>query len=173
MSVGPFSIWKFVLCLFVYHAVAELGELSAVPAACGSHEVTCDALELVDVLSSAVRTFLKTLVCILETAVHAAVAVVVHRAVADVISVHKVNDRHDRLRIVGRVTIDLDIEDVSATCECVVWSLDLSLVLRGTFIIYRHMVGIRVIILVRNARYDSELLPVTSGEASCKTFCRV
>ena len=85
----PFSLFQYVLgikiknmCpfaeLFVYDAVAELGELAAVPTACGTYEVTCDALELVDVLSSAVRALLKTLFCILESAVHAAVAVVVH-----------------------------------------------------------------------------------------------
>ena len=64
--------------LFVYDAVAELGELSAVPAACRADKVTGDALELVDVLSAAVRTLNQTLLCILVSAVHAAVAVVVH-----------------------------------------------------------------------------------------------
>lgn len=62
----------------MYHAVAELGELAAVPTACGTYEVTCDALELVDVLSTAVRTLYKTLLCVLISAVHTAVAVVVY-----------------------------------------------------------------------------------------------
>ena len=62
----------------MYDAVAELGELTAVPAACGTYEVTGDALELVDVLSTAVRTLYKTLLCVLISAVHAAVAVVVY-----------------------------------------------------------------------------------------------
>ena len=60
------------------NAVAELCELSAVPAACGTYEVACDTLELVDVFASAVRTLLETCLCVLESAVHAAVAVVVH-----------------------------------------------------------------------------------------------
>ena len=60
------------------NAVAELCELTAVPTACSSYEVTCDTLELVDVFASAVRTLLETCFCILESAVHAAVAVVVH-----------------------------------------------------------------------------------------------
>ena len=64
--------------LLVYYAVAELGELSAVPAACRSDEVACDTLELVDVVASAVRTLCESLLRILESAVHAAVAVVVH-----------------------------------------------------------------------------------------------
>ena len=64
--------------LFVNYAVAEFCELSAVPTVCGTDEVTGDALELIDVFSSAVRAFLKALFSILEPAVHAAVAVVVH-----------------------------------------------------------------------------------------------
>ena len=62
----------------MYHAVAELGELAAVPAAGCTYEVTGDALELVDVLSAAVRTLHEALLCILISAVHAAVAVVVY-----------------------------------------------------------------------------------------------
>ena len=64
--------------LFVYHSVAELCELSAVPAACRSDQVAGDTLELVDVVASAVRTFCEPFLRILESAVHAAVAVVVH-----------------------------------------------------------------------------------------------
>ena len=64
--------------LFVYYAVAELGELSAVPAACGSYEVACNALKLVDVVAAAVRTFCEAFLRVLESAVHAAVAIVVH-----------------------------------------------------------------------------------------------
>ena len=62
----------------MHHAVLELGELAAVPAAGSTYEVAGDSLELVDVLASAVRTFLKSFLSVLETAVHAAVAVVVH-----------------------------------------------------------------------------------------------
>ena len=62
----------------MYHSVTEFSEFSSVPAAGSSDKVACDALEFVDVVASAVRTFLKSLLCILESAVHAAVAVVVH-----------------------------------------------------------------------------------------------
>ena len=64
--------------LFVHHAVAELGELSAVPTAGGTYEVTGNTLELVDVFASAVRTLLEAGLCVLKAAVHAAVAVVIH-----------------------------------------------------------------------------------------------
>ena len=58
--------------------VAELGELAAVPTACGTYEVTCDALELVDVFSAAVWTLGESLLCVLISTVHATVAIVVH-----------------------------------------------------------------------------------------------
>ena len=84
----PFSLFQYVLgikiknmCpfaeLFVYHAVTELCELSAVPAAGGADEITGDALEFVDIVAAAVRTFDESFLCILEAAVHAAVAVVI------------------------------------------------------------------------------------------------
>ena len=61
----------------MYDAVAELGELSAVPSAGGADEITGDALELVDIVAAAVRTFNESFLCILEATVHTAVAVVV------------------------------------------------------------------------------------------------
>jgi hypothetical protein len=64
--------------LFVNYSIFKLGELAAVPAVGGADEVTGDSLELVDVGAAAVRTFFKSLFSVLETAVHAAVAVVVH-----------------------------------------------------------------------------------------------
>ena len=85
----PFSLFQYVLgikiknmCpfaeLFVNYAVFEFCKLSAVPTACSSYEVAGDALELVDVLSTAVRALHKTLLCVLISAVHTAVAVVVY-----------------------------------------------------------------------------------------------
>ncbi len=62
----------------MYYSVLEFGELAAVPAAGGADEVTGDSLELVDVGAAAVRTFFKSFFRVLEAAVHAAVAVVVH-----------------------------------------------------------------------------------------------
>ena len=59
-------------------AVAELGELSSVPAVCCTYEVTCDALELVYVAAAAVRTFGEVFLRVLESAVHASVTVMVH-----------------------------------------------------------------------------------------------
>ena len=85
----PFSLFQYVLgikiknmCpfaeLFVNYAVFEFCKLSAVPTACSTYEVAGDTLELVDVFAAAVRTFLEIFLCVLISAVHAAVAVVVH-----------------------------------------------------------------------------------------------
>ncbi len=74
------------------HAVFEFGEFAGVPAGGGADEVAGDALELVDVLAAAVRAFLEAFLGVFEAAVHAAVAVVVYRAVADVVFVHEVYD---------------------------------------------------------------------------------
>ena len=67
-----------LIVLFVYYAVFQLCELSAVPSAGGSDEVTGDALELVNVVASAVRTLHKTFLGILESTIHTTIAVVVH-----------------------------------------------------------------------------------------------
>ena len=64
--------------LFVNDAVTEFCELSTVPTACCTHKVACDSLELIDILAAAVRTLLEACLCVLESAVHATVAVVVH-----------------------------------------------------------------------------------------------
>ena len=123
-------------------------------------------------MASAVRAFLKSLLGIFESAVHAAVAVVIDRAVADVVSVHQIHDIHYRLRIMCCVTVDLYIEDVSSSCESVVRSFDLGLVLRCTFIIYRHVVRIGIVVLVSHARDYAEFLLVRACESASKAFCR-
>ena len=64
--------------LFVNNAVAELGKLAAVPSVGCTYEVACDALELVDLLSAAVRALLHVRLSVLVSAVLAAVAIMVH-----------------------------------------------------------------------------------------------
>ena len=59
------------------YSVFELGELRAVPAACGAYEVTGDSLKLVYLRALAMRAFLEVCISIFISAVHAAVAVVV------------------------------------------------------------------------------------------------
>ena len=74
--------------LFVDNPVLELCKFCTVPASGRSYKVSGDSLELVYLGALAVRTPCKVFVCILESAVKAAVPVVVYRAVSDVVSVH-------------------------------------------------------------------------------------
>ena len=69
----------------MHYAVVEFGELAGVPAVGGAHEVAGDALEFVDSCAVAVWTFLQVFGSVFVAAVHTAVAVVVHGAVADVV----------------------------------------------------------------------------------------
>ena len=70
------------------------------------------------------------------------------------------------------ITVDLHVEYVSAAGQGMVRTLDLGLVLRSTFVVDRHVVGVGVVILVCYTRDYAELLLVSSCETSCKTFSR-
>ena len=111
------------------HTVIQLGKFSRIPAVGSAYEVACDALELVDMRASAFRTYLQRVGGILVTAAHAAVAVVVYRAVAYVVLVYQVNNVSYRLRIVGGIAVNLYIEYVAAAGQFVVWCLYFGLVL--------------------------------------------
>ena len=158
--------------LFVDDAVLEFGQFRAVPPVSGAHEVAGDSLQPVYPVVVAFRAFLKVFVGIFEAAVHAAVPVVVHGAVSHVVFVHEVHYCHYCLRIVGGVAVYLHIENMSAARQAMVRGLDFCLVLRCAVIIYRHMVGIGVVFLVRDAGDDSEFLPVGFGEPACEAFRR-
>lgn len=123
----------------MYNTVFEFRKLGAVPAVCGAYKVSCDALESVDVVPVAMRTLLKSFRGVLVAAVKAAVSVMVHTAVADVILVHEVYDAHDGLRIVCGVTVNLDIENMSGIFVFVIWSFDFGLMLRSAMIVDRNV----------------------------------
>ena len=71
----------------------------------------------------------------------------------------------------GCISVDLNIEDMSATGKGMVRTLDLRLVFRSALEVYRDMVRVGVIILVSYSRYYAELLLVSAGEAAGETFC--
>ena len=84
----PFSLFQYVLgikiknmCpfaeLFVDYSVLKLCKLASVPTAGCTYKVTGNTLELVNVRSAAVRTLHEAFLCILESAVHTTVTVVV------------------------------------------------------------------------------------------------
>ena len=60
------------------YTVVKLSQLATVPAVGSTYEVTGDALQLVDVVASALRTNFQVGVSILVAAVETAVAVVVY-----------------------------------------------------------------------------------------------
>lgn len=158
--------------LLVDNPVVKLGELAGVPAVGRADEVAGDALKRVDVVSVAVRALLEVRFGALVAAVEAAVAVVVDGTVADVVLVHQVHDAHDGLGVVGRVAVDLDIEDVTGVLVLVVRALDLRLVLGGAVVVDRDVAGVGVVVLVRDAGDDAEGLLVALGELAGETFRR-
>ena len=60
------------------YSVVELGKFAAVPTVCSTYQITGDALQLVYVVTAALRTYLEVGVSILVAAVETAVAVVVY-----------------------------------------------------------------------------------------------
>mgnify|MGYP006916025813 CR=1 FL=1 len=151
-------------------AVVKFSKFAGVPAVSRTYEIPGDPLEGVDVVTVAVRALVEVFLRILEAAVHTAVAVVVHRAVAHVVLVHKVDDLHNRLRVVGRIAVDFHIEDVAGVFVLVVRAFDLRLVLGGALVVDGDVAGVGVVILVRDSGKDSEDFLVPLGEASGQAF---
>lgn len=148
------------------YSVTQLSQLTAVPTVGGTYQITGDTLESIDVGSTTLRTYGQTLGGILIAAIHTAVAVVVYTAIADVVLVHQVYDIHDSLWVVSGITVNLHIEDVTATGQVVIWSLDLSLVLDGALVVNRHVVRVGIVCLVCHALDLAETLLVDTGEAA-------
>ena len=128
------------------NTVVELCQLATVPAVGGTYQVAGDALKLVDVVAAALRTYLQVGIGILVAAVQTAVAVVVHGTIAHVVLVHHVYHAGDDCWVVGSVAVNLYIEDVAATGQVVVRSLDLCLLQRCTLVVYRHVVGVGIVV---------------------------
>ena len=152
------------------HTVVELSQLAAVPAVGGTYQVTGDALQLVDVVAAALWTNLQVGISILVAAVQTAVAVVVHRTVAHVVLVHHVYHACDDRRVVGSIAVYFYIEDVAATGQVMVRSLNLCLLQRCALVVYRHVVGVGIVITVGNARDDAKLLAVLLGKLAAQAL---
>lgn len=150
----------------MYDTVVQLCQLGLVPTVGGTHEVTRDALETVNVVAAATWTLVHNLFGILVTAIHATVACVVYRTVTDVELVHHVHDVHHGLGVVCGIAVYLYVEDMAATGQCMVWSLYLRFVQGRAPVVDRHMVGVGVIVLVCYAGYDAVLLLVELGKAA-------
>ena len=145
-------------------AVVEFGEFRAVPSVSSPDEIAGDALEFIYVVAAAFRAGVERIGRILVSAVHAAVAVMVDRAVTDVVSVHESYDVGNSLGIVGSVAVDLNIENMSAACEFMIWSLDFGFMLRRTVVVDRHMIRVGVVDLICYAGYNAKRFTVLDGE---------
>ncbi len=101
------------LLSLMHDTVVEFGEFGVVPAFGGADKISCDTLQAVDVVASASGTCIQTVGCVLITAVHAAVAVMIHRAVAYVVAVHQIHNLRHCFGVVGGIAVDFDVEYMS------------------------------------------------------------
>ena len=154
------------------HTVMELSEFTGVPAVGGTNEITGDTLQTVDMGAATFRTTLHIRIGILVTTVHTTVAVVVHTAVTHIELIHHIDDTHDDLRVMGSITIHLHIEDMAATRHLMIRTLYLRLVEGGALIVYRNMVGVRIILTIGDTGDDTELLTVLLRELTAQSLCR-
>ena len=128
------------MILLVNHTVIQFGQFCLVPTVGCTDKISGDTLQFVDIRRITLRTFVKAVLCILIAAVHTTVAVVVYRAIADIVLIHECYNIIDSLRIVCCVTIYFHIEYVTATGKFMIWGFNLRFLSRGTMIIDRNMV---------------------------------
>ena len=80
----------------------------------------------------------------------------IYATITDVVLIHKVYNLHDCFFIMGRVTINLDVKNMSAASELMIGSFNFRLMARRAVIVDRDMVGISVIILICYPFYYAE-----------------
>lgn len=158
--------------LLVDDAVVQFGQFGFVPTVSRADQIACDALQAVDVRAAAFGAGVQMFGRILVSAIHAAVAVVVHGTIADVVAVHHVYYAHDGFGVVGGVSIYLHIEDVASAGQVVVGSFHFGLVAGTAFVVHRYVVGVGVIFAVGDAGQLAELLAVGTGELAGEAFGR-
>lgn len=156
-------VWHDAL-LLMNDAVLQLSLLSRVPSIGGADQVASDSLKEVEVLASALRARLQSLLRSLVTAVKAAYTVVVDTSVAHIVLVHKVDDFHNSLGVMRRVAVHLHVEDMTPAREDVIRGLDLGLLLRRAVVVHGNVVGVGVVLLVGHAGNDTVLLLVDLRE---------
>ena len=139
-----------------------------------SNEVACDSadtLELDVTLFSAARG-----TGVSDNAGIAANGVmvngVVDRAVADAVVVHQAYDFLECVDIFSRITVNLNVGDMTAVCEVMVRTFDSDLISSGDLVIHRNVEGVCIIISVSYVRNLAEFLLVDLDESTGETFCR-
>src|SRR5574344_384119 len=121
------------------HAVLQLRQLGTIPPVSRSDKIPRNSLKGIEVMAMTMRTFRKSLSSILITTIQTTVAIMVHTAVTDIVLIHKIDNIHDSLRIMGSIPVDFHIENMSATLKIMIRSLHFSLMLRSTMEINRNM----------------------------------
>jgi hypothetical protein len=116
--------------LFVHNSVIQFSKFSAIPPISRSHKITRNALQPVNIGTSAVGALLQVRLGILVAAIHTAIAIVVDRAIANVIFIHQVYDILNGLRVMRGIAINLHIEDMTSAGKFVIWTLNLCLMAR-------------------------------------------
>lgn len=157
-------------------AVAEFGALGVVPVVDGADEVAGDAADAFKVTLAVVLGAAALWAFIADDAGVAADGItvdrMVDRAVADSGFLHAADSVFKRLKIRLSVAVKLDIADVSAVGEGVVWSFPFDLVEGGELVVNRDMEAVRIIRTVGDAFYDAVFLRVDADEAAGKSFRR-
>ena len=123
-------------------------------------------------LAAALRAFFQIWGGAFVAAFQTSVTVMVYRTVADVVLVHHVHYTHNDFRIVGGVTVYLHIEDMATAGQLMIRSLHFRFVAGTAFVVHGHVVGVGVVVTVRNARQRAELLAVYAGELTRQPFGR-
>ena len=85
---------------------------------------------------------------------------------------HSTDNALKRLDVLRRVTIHLDIGDMTSILECMVWRLNANLVDSLDGVINRHMRGIRHVRPVRNTFDYPIILAVAALELACRRLSR-
>lgn len=123
-------------------------------------------------MSSAIGAFFQTVGRVFMSTIHTAVTVVIDRTIPHIIAVHHVYHRHNRIRIVGCISIDLYIEDMPSAGQIMVRSFYFCFMPGTASIIDRHMIRVRVIFPVGHSRDDSETLFILLSESPAQSFGR-
>ena len=169
---GPFSTPGSLMLVrhAVLHAIVLLGALRVVEAVERAHQVARDAADALEGLAVLVLGAAALRAHVLDDAVVAAdgVAVdrMVHRAVAHAAFLHVTDDRLERLEVVGRVAVKLDVGDVAAVGQRVIRRLDGDLVEGRDVVIHRHVEPVGVVVAIRNAGDHAVALAVDAHETA-------
>lgn len=132
------------------YAVGFLGALCIVEAVKGANKIACDTADTLkgDLLLPAVAAGALVVDYSGVAAARVAVDRVVDCAVADTLLLHAADDLLERVEILERIAVKLDVADVTAVGEGVIGRLQLDLAERADVVVYRDMEGVRVVIPV-------------------------